>query len=75
LGLFYAIVTEYLGYQMFNSEGKVMGLAPYGDDNPGIESGLRSLIDTGVDYDVTELTYRWGTDHGVQRLEELFDRP
>lgn len=74
-GLFYAIVTEYLGYRMFNGEGKVMGLAPYGEDDPEIESALRSVIDTGVDYDVTDLTHRWGTDYGIRRLEELFDRP
>lgn len=74
-GLFYAIVTEYLGYRMFNGEGKVMGLAPYGEDNGEIESALRGVIETGVDYDLTDLTYRWGTDYGVQRLEELFDRP
>ena len=75
LGLFFAIVTEYLGYRMFNGEGKVMGLAPYGDDNPAIERALRELIDTGADYDVTELTKRWGTGHGVALLEETFDQP
>ncbi len=75
LGLFFATVTEYLGYRMFNGEGKVMGLAPYGDDNPEIESALRELIDTGVDYDVTKLTKRWGTGHGVETLEGVFDRP
>jgi len=75
LGLFFAAVTEYLGYRMFNGEGKVMGLAPYGDDNPEIESALRSLLDTGVDYDVTDLTKRWGTGHGVKTLEHAFGRP
>ncbi|WP_225336075.1 carbamoyltransferase family protein [Halomicrobium urmianum] len=75
LGLFFAAVTEYLGYRMFNGEGKVMGLAPYGDDNPEIESALRSLIDTGVDYDVTDLTKRWGTGYGVETLERAFGRP
>ncbi|WIV66248.1 carbamoyltransferase family protein [Natrialbaceae archaeon AArc-T1-2] len=75
LGLFFAIVTEYLGYRMFNGEGKVMGLAPYGEDNPEIERVLRSLIDTGVDYDVTKLTKRWGTGHGVALLEDAFGRP
>lgn len=74
-GLFYAIITEYLGYQMFNGEGKLMGLAPYGSNNPDIEASLRSRIETGVDYDVTSLTYRWGTNYGVQQLEELSDRP
>ncbi|WP_331235566.1 carbamoyltransferase family protein [Natronorarus salvus] len=75
LGLFYAIVTEYLGYRMFNGEGKVMGLAPYGERDPEIESALREVVETGVEYDVTPLTKRWGTDHGVSLLEELFDRP
>ncbi|MBX0325530.1 hypothetical protein EGH21_21120 [Halomicroarcula sp. F13] len=74
LGLFFATITEYLGYRMFNGEGKVMGLAPYGEDNPDIEATLRSLVDTGVDYDVTELTRRWGTGYGVRRLEDAFGR-
>ncbi len=74
LGLFYAAITEFLGYRMFNGEGKVMGLAPYGNDNPEIESTLRSVIETGVDYDVTALTRRWGTGYAVQRLETLFGR-
>ncbi|SER88333.1 carbamoyltransferase family protein [Natrinema salaciae] len=75
LGLFFAIVTEYLGYRMFNGEGKVMGLAPYGEDNPEIEGVLRDLIDVGVDYDVTALTKRWGTGYGVDILEDAFGRP
>ncbi|MFP8889898.1 carbamoyltransferase [Natrialbaceae archaeon A-CW2] len=74
-GLFYAAITNYLGYRMFNGEGKVMGLAPYGEENPEIEALLRRTIETGVDYDVTGLTGRWGTEHGVRALEDLFDRP
>ncbi|WP_114577631.1 carbamoyltransferase C-terminal domain-containing protein [Saliphagus sp. LR7] len=74
LGLFFAIVTEFLGYRMFNGEGKVMGLAPYGRENPGIERALRGLVDLGVDYDVTPLTRRWGTGYGVNVLEDIFDR-
>lgn len=74
LGLLYAIVTEFLGYQMFNGEGKVMGLAPYGGPNEKIEARLRELIDTGVEYDVTTLTKRWGTGYGVNILEETFGR-
>lgn len=73
LGHFYAIITEYLGYRAFNGEGKVMGLAPYGERNKNIESMLRSLVTTGVDYDVTELT-KYGIDDGVARLESAFDR-
>lgn len=75
LGLFYAIITEYLGYRMFNGEGKVMGLAPYGQYNPEIERTLREFVDVGPDYDVTDLTKRWGTGYGVEQLEAAFDRP
>ncbi|WP_276256365.1 carbamoyltransferase family protein [Halomontanus rarus] len=74
-GLFYAVITNYLGYRMFNGEGKVMGLAPYGEDDGEIERRLRDRIETGVDYDVTAITGRWGTEHGVKTLEDLFDRP
>ena len=74
LGHFYAVVTEYLGYRAFNGEGKVMGLAPYGEDNSRIESKLRDLIDVGGDYYVTALT-TGGIEAGVRRLESLFGRP
>ncbi|WP_458210482.1 carbamoyltransferase family protein [Haladaptatus sp. NG-SE-30] len=75
LGLFFAVITEYLGYRMFNGEGKVMGLAPYGEENDAIETALRDLVTLGVDYDVTKLTKRWGTDYGVRTLEETLGRP
>ncbi len=32
LGAFYAAITGYLGFKTNSGEGKVMGLAPYGDD-------------------------------------------
>jgi carbamoyltransferase len=75
LGLFFAAVTEYLGYRMFNGEGKVMGLAPYGEHDEDIERALRSVVDTGVDYDVTGLVEEFNAELATQRLEELFDRP
>jgi carbamoyltransferase len=31
IGLFYSAVTQYLGFRPWGGEGKVMGLAPYGD--------------------------------------------
>jgi len=40
LGLFYAQFTNYLGFQPYSDEWKVMGLAPYGE--PGIN--LREFI-------------------------------
>jgi len=74
LGHFYRVVTTFLGYPAHTrSEGKVMGLAPYGSHNDSIERTLRSLIDIGVDYNVTELTKN-KIERGVQRLETAFDR-
>ena len=73
LGSFYAVITEFLGFRANNGEGKVMGLAPYGGPNEGIERGLRELVETGVDYDTTALTT--GPDGvGVSRLEVQFGR-
>jgi carbamoyltransferase len=37
LGLFYAAFTEYLGFQPYSDEWKVMGLAPYGRRGVGLQ--------------------------------------
>jgi len=74
LGHFFGGVTEYIGYRANNGEGKVMGLAPYGERNHDIERKLRSIATFGLNYDVTEIT-RDGLRSGADVLEELFDRP
>lgn len=74
LGLFFAAVTEYLGYRMFNGEGKVMGLAPYGERDPDVERRLRDVVEPGVEYDVTGLVDEFNAELAVKRLEDLFDR-
>jgi carbamoyltransferase len=68
-------VTEYLGYNALNGEGKLMGLAAYGEENKEIESALRSLVTTGADYDVTPLTGQIRIDPGIRILEETLGRP
>ncbi|MEA5406479.1 carbamoyltransferase C-terminal domain-containing protein [Haloarculaceae archaeon H-GB2-1] len=74
LGHFYRIVTAFLGYGLYTrSEGKIMGLAPYGERNEEIERRLASLVETGVDFDVTEIT-SGGYQAGIRTLEELFGR-
>ncbi len=77
LGFLYGMVTEFLGFQSFHGEGKVMGLAPYGEYDADIDERLRSVVTAGVDYDVTGITATAANDldDGVQRLESLFDRP
>lgn len=74
LGTWYAVITEYLGYHADNGEGKVMGLAPYGEHNPDIQRQLFSKLTGGVDYDVTDLLTGIFYDD-LRTLEELFGRP
>jgi carbamoyltransferase len=45
LGLFYAEFTQYLGFEKYSDEWKVMGLAPYGE--PGVD--LREWIEPNDD--------------------------
>ena len=73
LGYFYGAVTKFLGFYANNGEGKVMGLAPYGEENEDIERTLRSVVETGVDYDVSELSQSF--EYATERLEALFGRP
>ena len=48
LGLVYGAVTEFLGYQFSSGEGKVMGLAPYGDPARYIDL-FRDIVKTDDD--------------------------
>ena len=74
LGFFFGALTKFLGFHANNGEGKVMGLAPYGERNEEIERRLKRHIETGVDYDLTAITAE-GFEMGTQRLEAIFDRP
>lgn len=73
LGYLYAAVTGYLGYRIFDGEGTVMALAPYGKSNPEIESIFETVISTGVEYDVRQVV-GGGIPSAIARLEALFDR-
>ncbi|MHC4660408.1 MAG: carbamoyltransferase family protein [Planctomycetota bacterium] len=42
LGLFYTMVTQYLGFPKYGDEGKVMGLAPYGE--PEYVDKMRDIV-------------------------------
>jgi carbamoyltransferase len=44
LGWFYAAFTEYLGFQAYDGEYKVMGLAAYGRDNLELKEKVGKLI-------------------------------
>lgn len=56
LGIFYAALTQWLGFPKFGDEGKVMGLAPYGDPAPHIKA-MREILQ--VDGDL----FRLGLDY------------
>lgn len=71
LGRFYGDVTELLGFQRSNGEGKVMGLAPYGEQNDRIEKVISSYVEfdeTTGSYNTETLTYRKPGD-AVDKLE------
>ena len=43
LGIYYTAVTQWLGFPKYGDEGKVMGLAPYGDPSDYLER-MRGLV-------------------------------
>ncbi|CAB4709671.1 MAG: carbamoyltransferase [Actinobacteria bacterium] len=60
LGLLYTAVTQWLGFPHYGDEGKVMGLAPYGDPTRYVEK-VRDLVDlTGPFF---RLNLRYFTHH------------
>lgn len=83
LGYFYSAVTEYLGYETREGEGRIMGLAPYGRDDPHIaavmeracrltDSGYRvdsNLIGFAPPYSIPALERELGPRS--RRIEEL----
>ena len=62
LGLVYGAVTEFLGFKFASGEGKVMGLAPYGDPQRYIEQ-FRDIVKTkpegGYEVDMSYFTYQY----------------
>jgi len=55
LGWFYAAITEYLGFQAYDGEYKVMGLAAYGQPNRQFREALERVVplaDDGWSYHV-----------------------
>jgi carbamoyltransferase len=44
LGWFYQTITEYLGFQANNHEGKTMALAAYGKENPKVRAAFDKII-------------------------------
>jgi carbamoyltransferase len=56
LGIFYTAVTQWLGFPKYGDEGKVMGLAPYGDPARHLAT-MRELVQLNGDLFELELDY------------------
>ena len=90
LGIFYSAVTQWLGFPKYGDEGKVMGLAPYGE--PAYMDEMRRVVrvqrdgtfELDLDYfshHAEGVTMTWNDDEpklGVlfsERLIQLFGEP
>ncbi len=90
LGSFYTMICEFIGYQKYGDEGKVMGLAPYGKDtyrpqiskivgckNGGFQLDLSYFKPLGSNQGMQVLpdgTVRLAR-HYSDRMEKLFGQP
>ena len=65
LGIFYTAVSQWLGFPKYGDEGKVMGLAPYGDPAPHA-ARMRELVRTDGELFELGLEYFTHPGEGVQ---------
>ena len=64
LGIFYTAFTQYLGFPHYGDEGKVMGLAPYGDPERYMKA-MRDVVALSGDMYVLNLDYFTHDKEGV----------
>ncbi len=78
IGLLYSALTAYLGFRVNGGEGKVMGLAPYGDPERFIEP-LRRLSPSAGDgsfrLDLSYFDFHYKTRMVSPKFEQLFGTP
>jgi carbamoyltransferase len=67
LGMLYAALTQYLGFPHYGDEGKVMGLAPYGDPAPA-RRALQDVVAPHGDLFALDLDYFTHDEEGVDML-------
>lgn len=71
LGWFYAAMTEYLGFEAYDGEYKVMGLAAYGRPNERFRKALAEVVRPGpLGFDYV-LDPKW-IHHGKHTFSERF---
>ena len=64
LGIYYAALTQWLGFPKYGDEGKVMGLAPYGDPEPHM-TAMRDVVHTNGNLFTLNLDYFTHDTEGV----------
>lgn len=69
LGIFYTAVTQWLGFPKYGDEGKVMGLAPYGE--PVHLDAMRKLVDLSGPLFQLDLAY---FTHHVEGVDMTWDQ-
>ncbi|MFN3685686.1 carbamoyltransferase [Salinarimonas sp.] len=83
LGWFYAAITEYLGFEAYDGEYKVMGLASYAKPDAELRERLLNVLTPGSpadpDYAVDGRYIHWGahtwSDRFTDALVDLLGRP
>jgi carbamoyltransferase len=82
LGGFYATFTEFLGFKANSEEGKLMGLAPYGEYSEELQSKLSQVIEfdavTSIYKINLEMRFIGDRSHNnlfTDQLTELFGKP
>ncbi len=65
LGFFYTAITQWLGFPHYGDEGKVMGLAPYGDAEKHLEA-MRDIVRIDGDLFALNLDYFTHEKDGVE---------
>ena len=79
MGLLYTAITSYLGFIPHCDEGKVMGLAPYGNKKKYEKKfhKIINFIENGkIDFDLSYLSYPFKRGTGVSnKFIEIFGKP
>ena len=82
LGWFYAAATEYLGFEAYDGEYKVMGLAAYGKPDPAIQAAVAKILfpaEDGIGYRIDPCMVHYGphgwSDRFTDLLPALMGRP
>lgn len=69
LGMLYNAVTQYLGFPHYGDEGKVMGLAPYGEPAYMKEFGNLVKMNDGINFDLNRKYFC----HEEEFLEDVWE--